>query len=96
MSDDTTWMVEAACAGHNPDLWFSPGPGPSPDRSRAIAICTRCPVREECLEYALQHQIDEGVWGGVGSRERRRIAKQRRKLGLEPAPRGHGHGRHRH
>jgi hypothetical protein len=35
----------------------------------------RCPVRRECLAYALE-QGDElyGVWGGLGSTERRALA----------------------
>ena len=37
-----------------------------------------CPVTEPCLEYALEHRIDHGVWGGASERERRRILKRRR------------------
>jgi WhiB family redox-sensing transcriptional regulator len=31
-----------------------------------------------CLEYALEHRIDHGVWGGTSERQRRRILKTRR------------------
>ena len=41
-------------------------------------VCTTCEVRVECLEYALEHRIDHGVWGGASERERRRIMKARR------------------
>ena len=41
-------------------------------------ICVSCPVKEPCLEYALAHRIDHGVWGGCSERERRRILKRRR------------------
>jgi WhiB family redox-sensing transcriptional regulator len=44
----------------------------------ARRICATCPVREQCLEYALQFRIDHGVWGGCSERERRRILKRRR------------------
>ena len=37
-----------------------------------------CTVRSECLEYALAHQIEHGVWGGASERERRRILRRRR------------------
>lgn len=34
------------------------------DIARAKAICARCPVREECLEGALERREPAGVWGG--------------------------------
>ena len=35
--------------------------------ARAIAICQECPVRRDCLEYALKGMPGDivGVWGGV-------------------------------
>jgi hypothetical protein len=35
----------------------------------------RCPVRVECLEYALQDGdcFDHGIWGGTTPRERRKL-----------------------
>ncbi|MDQ5874483.1 MAG: WhiB family transcriptional regulator [Actinomycetota bacterium] len=62
-------MQRGVCVGHpDPDLWF-------PERGRsaepAKRICARCPVREECLEWALQHE-DFGVWGGLSAQERKR------------------------
>ena len=44
----------------------------------AQRICAECPVAEACLEYALEHHIDHGVWGGASERERRRILRRRR------------------
>jgi WhiB family redox-sensing transcriptional regulator len=44
----------------------------------AQRICAECPVSEPCLEYALEHHIDHGVWGGASERERRRILRRRR------------------
>jgi WhiB family redox-sensing transcriptional regulator len=61
------WMEQAACRGHPTSWWFA-----SSTRRHAVRICRRCPVRRECLAYALE-QGDElyGVWGGLGSTERR-------------------------
>ncbi len=42
-------------------------------------VCSTCPVRESCLEYALGYREKEGVWGGATERERRRIIRQRRR-----------------
>jgi WhiB family redox-sensing transcriptional regulator len=35
------------------------------------------------LEYALGNHIDHGVWGGTSERERRRIARARRRIAIE-------------
>jgi hypothetical protein len=38
-----------------------------------------CPVKEECLEYALAHGERWGVWGGKSERERRYLQRARKK-----------------
>lgn len=75
--DDTTtaWMQEGTCRLHPPDTFF-PSDGVGVDRAKKI--CANCPVTAPCLEYALQHRIEHGVWGGHSERARRRILKQRR------------------
>lgn len=45
----------------------------------AQAICAECPVKVDCLEYALKNRINHGVWGGASEKDRRRILRQRRK-----------------
>ena len=47
-------------------------------REIAKRICADCPVKEPCLEYALEQRIDHGVWGGTSERQRRRILKKRK------------------
>jgi WhiB family redox-sensing transcriptional regulator len=37
----------------------------------ARQVCAACPVREPCLEYALNNRITHGIWGGLTERERR-------------------------
>ena len=54
-------------------------------RDRAAHV-RGCPVRIECLEYALLHRIEHGVWGGASERERRRILRRRRDLRARRAP----------
>ena len=72
---DQAWMLQAKCRGRAPHDWF-PSDGVGVDRARKI--CADCPVKEECLEYALTYRIDHGVWGGASERERRRILRRRR------------------
>lgn len=44
----------------------------------AKGICDGCPVREECLDYALNNH-EYGIWGGTNFGERVKIRRQRRK-----------------
>lgn len=74
MSDlAATWQAEAACVGRDVD--FFPGRGES--TAAAKALCATCPVVGTCLDYAMEHGIKHGVWGGLSERERRPLRKAR-------------------
>jgi WhiB family redox-sensing transcriptional regulator len=75
--DDYGWMLRAKCRGASPTEFF---PSDGVGVEFAQRICGNCPVREECLEYALKFRIEHGVWGGASERERRRILRRRRQL----------------
>lgn len=64
------WMQEAICAQTDPEAWF-------PEKGGSIAeakrICRGCPVRQVCLEFALERKERFGVWGGLSERERRKL-----------------------
>lgn len=67
------WMKEAACID-TPTKMFFPGRG----RNRTLPakqVCAGCPVRQECLDYAIEHRIHYGVWGGLAEDERRELTK---------------------
>ncbi|MDQ3104389.1 MAG: WhiB family transcriptional regulator [Actinomycetota bacterium] len=72
---DAGWMAEAACAGMPVRLFFPERGEPAKD---AIAVCSGCPVREECREYSFLVGVRHGVWGGLGERARRRVRAPRR------------------
>lgn len=58
------WHQQAACNGHDPDLWF-PRIGESYRRIQlAVSICEGCPVSKECLRYAVSTNQQFGIWGG--------------------------------
>ncbi|HZJ25505.1 MAG TPA: WhiB family transcriptional regulator [Acidimicrobiia bacterium] len=71
------WMLDARCRKLPPGTFF---PSDGLGVEHAQRECAQCPVRMECLEYALEHRIDHGVWGGASERERRRILRRRRSL----------------
>jgi len=77
------WMRHAKCRGTDPSEYF---PSDGVGVEQAQRICATCPVRVECLEYALEHRIEHGVWGGASERERRRILRRRRQLSGAAAP----------
>ena len=66
------WMEEAACKGQPTETFF-PHAGSSIFRARAL--CLGCPVRSQCLDYALADYELSGVWGGTTERERERIRR---------------------
>lgn len=65
------WVKRAACSIDRGDLWFPIGTA----STEALATCASCPVRVECLTYALEHPDIFGIWGGTTRLERRRILK---------------------
>jgi WhiB family redox-sensing transcriptional regulator len=81
-----SWQDMAACAGTDTQLFFAPDGEREQEReirrARAAAICALCPVRQQCLDYALRNSIRHGIWGGLTregrARERRRQARRPR------------------
>jgi hypothetical protein len=49
----------------------------------ARKICTLCPVKELCLEKALERKERWGMWGGLSPIERRRIERKDRRNRLK-------------
>lgn len=72
---DNEWMVRGNCRFEPPATFF---PSDGVGVEIAKRICETCPTKEPCLEYALAHRIDHGVWGGTSERQRRRILKKRK------------------
>jgi len=64
------WWFAGLCAQTDPELFF---PEKGGSVREAKAVCAGCPVRVQCLEYALAHDERFGVWGGTSERERRRL-----------------------
>lgn len=60
----------ALCAQSDPDAWFPEKGHPS---TTAIRICQACPLRQACLDYAVENGERYGIWGGMSERNRRKL-----------------------
>ena len=69
------WMVDAGCADADPVVFFADHGRPA---TEAKAICAGCPVRAECLDFALAGSERFGIWGGLTEKERRVEARRRK------------------
>jgi WhiB family redox-sensing transcriptional regulator len=69
-------------------LFFGPDgerqPGREIREAKAKAVCESCPVRHECLDYALRNSVRYGIFGGLGEEERA-LERRRRKRGTSAA-----------
>ena len=68
-----TWMTDAACQGLPTGMFF---PANKDDAGPAKAVCGHCPVRRQCVAYALADPSLHGVWGA--STEDQRKGRRRR------------------
>jgi len=66
------WTEQALCAQVDQEMFFVEKGGST---KPAKTVCQLCPVRLECLQYALDHEERFGVWGGLSERERRKLTK---------------------
>lgn len=78
-----SWMDYGSCVGEDQDLWFPPEKS---NAKTAKQICAACPVRLECLEYAVSANERYGVWGGLSYKERQAIRSYRRRAVLAAVP----------
>jgi len=71
---DMPWLDDAAC-GNLPldqlNMFFVEAGRTI--ASSTIALCSKCPVRMECLDHAYEHEILSGYFGGVSPGRRRSL-----------------------
>jgi WhiB family transcriptional regulator, redox-sensing transcriptional regulator len=84
--DMSDWRHRAACQDEDPELFFPIGnSGPALLQIEdAKAVCRRCDVIDQCLQWALESGQDAGVWGAMSEDERlalkRRAARNRSRM----------------
>jgi len=76
------WQDAGACRGKDIVLFFGPDGERQPEREvrerKAKAVCAACPVRAECLTYAVSRPEKYGTWGGLNEEER--ASERRRRM----------------
>lgn len=78
------WMAEGLCAQVDPELFY---PEKGGSVREAKQVCLACPVRAQCLTYALAQGERFGVWGGESERARRALSRPGQSPTRETAPR---------
>lgn len=71
------WARHAACADADPTIFTGSLTAPRIRQQQILQakeICAGCPVRQQCLDDALELGSD-GVWGGTTERERRQMRR---------------------
>ncbi len=74
------WQQYAECVNLAGEVDFFPARGESVRDAKAV--CTVCPVKNECLEFALRLKVAHGVWGGLSERERRSLRRERHRAAM--------------
>lgn len=64
-----------ACEGTDTELWF-PNKSEYTHKDFLTRICNSCPASDQCLEYALEYEVD-GWWANTTSQSRRKIRESR-------------------
>jgi WhiB family redox-sensing transcriptional regulator len=80
------WRQMGSCADQDPELFFPIGTGPAAGGQvqQAKAVCGRCPVSMQCLQWAMDTQ-QQGVWGGMTDDERRRLSHRKGRAPHRPS-----------
>ncbi len=73
---DPRWRADALCATTDPEAFF---PERGENATLARRICRSCNVQGECLDYALEHDEQFGIWGGTTRNERRAMRRDGRR-----------------
>lgn len=72
-------LTLALCRNVDPDLFFPIGSVSKTDLAQAEeakALCVLCPIKDECLQDALDRNIEFGVYGGTSEKERRAMKRR--------------------
>lgn len=82
LRNDEAWQAKASCRGPQAVVFYPPSHFERKDEkvareNRAKAICSSCPVRRPCLDFAIETKEAHGIWGGRSESERRTLLATR-------------------
>jgi WhiB family transcriptional regulator, redox-sensing transcriptional regulator len=89
-----SWRDYVNCGDMDPEVFFTANVS-SADRQEALQACNSCLVRAQCLQVALDHGEEFGIWGGLNPAQRMRLSEFNRteRRASNRAPKEHGsHG----
>lgn len=76
----SNWRHAALCRDQDPEIFHTVASPHTEAYAEYLAVakpvCRACPVRERCLDYALNSDVT-GVWGGTDEHERAVLRKKR-------------------
>jgi WhiB family redox-sensing transcriptional regulator len=76
--------IVVPCQNTDPELWFGDAVNENSWEDHgarykiARELCGICPVRQQCLQYALTQREEYGMWGGLTPKERLQILRGNR------------------
>jgi len=70
----TPWQEIAACRGLPAEMFY-PFDRNDLGKKRALRICDRCEVTQQCLAFAIKNDEQWGIWGGLSRPERQLVTK---------------------
>jgi WhiB family redox-sensing transcriptional regulator len=82
ISCDESWKQEALCKNLTQFFYLeNKGKGFSQQRKidKMHELCTKCPVSEQCLKYALDNEEEYGYWGGIDFEAERKAKRNKAK-----------------
>jgi WhiB family redox-sensing transcriptional regulator len=71
------WAEDGRCRRLGPKVLNAFFPGRGDDLEPARGVCKPCPVKDQCLAYALAHPNLVGVWAGTSHRQREQLREER-------------------
>ena len=83
LTPSTQWQQRGLCRATDSDVFFPPAhfehkPEREAREAKAKAVCAHCPVRLDCLTWALAVSEPHGVWGGASESERKQMLTGKR------------------
>lgn len=89
VSGGDDFQARGRCREDDAELFYSPSGERGRDKASreaaAKAVCSRCPVKQQCAELSLARREPYGTWGGMTEDERHEILQRRAQAALEVA-----------